>query len=91
QEANLLYWASSIMDFTYSFIHRFLSNTDEEPPFTIPQLRFVHAGVPVSHDQIAGTNINNTSSIRRTYLVEEFIDEELDGFVKFVHNGDATP
>ncbi|KAJ6474356.1 hypothetical protein C8R45DRAFT_834944, partial [Mycena sanguinolenta] len=82
QEANLLYWASSIMDFTYSFIHLFLSSTDEEPPFTIPQLRFVHAGVAVSHDQVAGTNLSNTSSIRRTYLVEEFIDEESDGFVK---------
>jgi hypothetical protein len=23
-----------------SFIHLFLSNTDKEPPFTIPQLRF---------------------------------------------------
>ncbi|KAJ7795511.1 hypothetical protein B0H14DRAFT_3495846 [Mycena olivaceomarginata] len=89
QEANLLYWASSLMDFTYSFIHLFLSNADEEPPFTIPQLRFVHAGVAVSHDQVAGNNISNTSSIRRTYLVEEFI-EESDGFVKFVHNGDAN-
>ncbi|KAF8188604.1 hypothetical protein K438DRAFT_1972294 [Mycena galopus ATCC 62051] len=56
---------------------------------TIPQLRFVHAGVAVSHDQAAGNNISNTSSIRRTYLVEEFI-EESDGFVKFVHNGDAN-
>ncbi|KAJ7348304.1 hypothetical protein DFH08DRAFT_698194, partial [Mycena albidolilacea] len=89
QEANLLYWASSLMDFTYSFIHLFLSNADEEPPFTIPQLRFVHAGVAVSHDQVAGNNISNTSSIRRTYLVEEFI-EESDGFVKFVHDGDAN-
>ncbi|KAF8212824.1 hypothetical protein K438DRAFT_1565710, partial [Mycena galopus ATCC 62051] len=75
--ANLLYWTSSIMDFTYSFLHLFLSNTDEEPPFTIPQLRFVHAGVAVSHDQVAG--------------IEEFIDEESDGFVKFVHTGDANP
>ncbi|KAF8149715.1 hypothetical protein K438DRAFT_1624849, partial [Mycena galopus ATCC 62051] len=90
QEANLLYWASSLMDFTYSFIHLFLSNTDEGPPFTIPQLRFLHAGVADSHDQVAGNNINNISSIQRTYLVEEFI-EELDSFVKFVHNGDAGP
>ena len=49
---------------------------------------FVHAGVAIPHDQVVGANI---SSIRRTYLVEEFIDEELDGFVKFVHNDDANP
>ena len=30
-------------------------------------------------------------SIWRTYLVDEFIDEELDGFVKFVHKDDANP
>jgi hypothetical protein len=91
QEANLLYWAASLMEFTYSFIHRFLSKSSADPPFEIPQLRFVHAGVAVSHDQAIGTNISNTTSIRRTYLVEEFINESSEGFVKFVHNGDANP
>ncbi|KAJ7827345.1 hypothetical protein B0H14DRAFT_3720876 [Mycena olivaceomarginata] len=51
QEANLLYWAASLMEFTYSFIHRFLSKSSADPPFEITQLRFVHAGVAVSHDQ----------------------------------------
>ncbi|KAJ7832142.1 hypothetical protein B0H14DRAFT_3142965 [Mycena olivaceomarginata] len=91
QEANLLYWAASLMEFTYSFIHRFLSKSSADPPFEIPQLRFVHAGVAVSHDQAIGTNISKTTSIRRTYLVEEFINESSEGFVKFVHNGDASP
>ncbi|KAJ7925771.1 hypothetical protein B0H13DRAFT_1862856 [Mycena leptocephala] len=87
QEANLLYWASSLMDFAYSAIALCVSHADEPPPFTVPKLRFVHAGVAVSHDQASGTNISNTSSIRRTYLVEEFIEDGLDGFTKFVHNG----
>ncbi|KAJ6475575.1 hypothetical protein C8R45DRAFT_826983 [Mycena sanguinolenta] len=91
QEANLLYWASSLMEFTYSAINRFLSKASTRPPFEIPQLRFVQAGVAVCHDQVTGTNISNTSSIKRTYLVEEFIEGGSDTFVKFVHNGDANP
>ncbi|KAJ7841524.1 hypothetical protein B0H14DRAFT_3457471 [Mycena olivaceomarginata] len=73
QEANLLYWAASLMELTYSFIHCFLSKSSADPPFEILQLRFVHAGVA------------------EDYLVEEFINESSEGFVKFVHNGDANP
>jgi hypothetical protein len=51
-----------------SFIHLFLPNTDEERPFTIPQLRFAHACVAVSHGQVAGDNISNTYLIKDTYL-----------------------
>ncbi|KAJ7750708.1 hypothetical protein DFH07DRAFT_961305 [Mycena maculata] len=91
QEANLLYWASSLMGFTYSFINHFITNAPEEPPFDIPQLRFVHAGVAVAHDQVSGTNVANVSSIRRTYLLEELIDTENEDFVKFIHNGNALP
>ncbi|KAF7349569.1 Alpha-type protein kinase domain-containing protein [Mycena sanguinolenta] len=91
EEANLLYWASSLMEFTYSAIDHFLSEASTHPPFEIPQLRFVRAGVAVCHDQVTGSNINNSSSIKRTYLVEEFIEGGSDTFVKFVHNGDANP
>ncbi|KAJ7775967.1 hypothetical protein DFH07DRAFT_983119 [Mycena maculata] len=84
QEANLLYWASSLMGFTYSFINHFIANTPVEPPFNIPQLCFVHAGVAVVHDQVSGTNVANVSSIHRTYLLEELIDTENEDFVKFI-------
>ncbi|KAJ6507052.1 hypothetical protein C8R45DRAFT_798108, partial [Mycena sanguinolenta] len=89
---NLLYWASPLMEFTYSAIRRQMCETDEQTTkITIPQLRFVHAGVAVCHDQVTGTDMRNTSSIRRTCLVEEFIEEGSDGFVKYVHNGDVNP
>ncbi|KAJ7214556.1 kinase-like domain-containing protein, partial [Mycena pura] len=91
QEANLLYWASSLMGFTYSFINYFISKAVGKPPFDIPELRFVYAGVAVSHDQVLGNNTANTSSVRRTYLLEELIDTEAEDFVKFVHNGNALP
>ncbi|KAJ7796283.1 hypothetical protein B0H14DRAFT_3494993 [Mycena olivaceomarginata] len=71
QEANLLYWAASLMEFTYSFIHRFLSK--------------ILGGSPIRGTAIA------LRACWRTYLVEEFINESSEGFVKFVHNGDANP
>ncbi|KAJ6461124.1 hypothetical protein DFH09DRAFT_894450, partial [Mycena vulgaris] len=86
QEANLLYWGCSLMNFTYSFINHFIDRAAEKPPFPIPEIRFVHAGVAVVHDQAVGTNVNNTSTMRRTYLLEEFIDTDREDFVKFVHN-----
>ncbi|KAJ7745892.1 hypothetical protein DFH07DRAFT_748585, partial [Mycena maculata] len=91
QEANLLYWGSSIMGFTYSFILHFISKTAEKPPFDIPDLRFVHAGVAVSHEQVAENNVVTASLILRTYLLEVFIDMETEDFVKFIHNGNAVP
>ncbi|KAF8199240.1 hypothetical protein K438DRAFT_1500860, partial [Mycena galopus ATCC 62051] len=90
EEANLLYWASSLMKFTYSAINRFRSKASTPPPFEIPQLRFVRAGIAVCHDQVTGSNISNPSSIKRTYLVEVFIEGGPDAFVKFVHNGDTN-
>ncbi|KAJ7196326.1 hypothetical protein C8J57DRAFT_1644167 [Mycena rebaudengoi] len=91
-EANLLYWADALMSFTYSFIDKTLAELPGPPPFIIPRLRFVDAAVAVSHEPLSGNNIANISSIRRTYLLEEFIDTKTAGpYVKFVHNGSATP
>ncbi|KAJ7745812.1 hypothetical protein DFH07DRAFT_776580 [Mycena maculata] len=47
--------------------------------------------VAVSHDQASGNNVANTSSLLRTYLVEEVIDTDSEDFVKVVHNGNAVP
>ncbi|KAJ7488852.1 hypothetical protein FB451DRAFT_1552817 [Mycena latifolia] len=93
QEAHLLFWGASIMAFTYSSIRHLISQATEEPLFTIPELRFVHAGVAVVHEQVNGTNVANMSCVRRTYLVEGFIDTgtEPQEFIKFIHNGDAVP
>ncbi|KAJ7922076.1 hypothetical protein B0H13DRAFT_1603994, partial [Mycena leptocephala] len=35
-EANVLLWAVSIMTFTYFFIHHFIENSPNSPPFDIP-------------------------------------------------------
>ncbi|KAJ6603964.1 hypothetical protein B0H10DRAFT_1821761 [Mycena sp. CBHHK59/15] len=83
-EANVLLWAMSIMTFTYSFINHFIANAPDSPPFDIPEVRIVDGG-------ITGPIPNTKSTICRSYLVEEMIDEEKDGFYKFISNGDAIP
>jgi hypothetical protein len=49
-EANVLFWATSIMAFT--FIPHFIDNTMHALPFVVPEVRFVHAGMAIVHDQI---------------------------------------
>ncbi|KAJ6618580.1 hypothetical protein B0H10DRAFT_1947434 [Mycena sp. CBHHK59/15] len=56
----------------------------------IPDIRFVHAGVAILYDRETGS-VSTKSAIRRSYLVEELIDEEHDGFYKFINNGSAVP
>ncbi|KAJ6448085.1 hypothetical protein C8R47DRAFT_999607 [Mycena vitilis] len=88
-EANVLLWATSIMVFTYSFIWHFVKNSPHPPPFEIPEIRFVHAGVAILHEQ--GRQLNTSkSAISRSYLVEELIDQR-DGFYKFINNASAIP
>ncbi|KAJ7212725.1 hypothetical protein GGX14DRAFT_361618 [Mycena pura] len=95
QEANVIYWASSILMFTYSFVDHVLEldgETGSPPP--IPRLCFVDTGVALVHDQATGnTTPSNSTSPRCVYLLEELIDvsdKEAD-FVKYIHNGDALP
>jgi hypothetical protein len=89
--ANVLQWVVSIMTFTYSFINHFIHNSPSPPPFLIPNVRFVYAGVAVVHQQLAAPLASATASICHSYLIEEHINEELDSFYKFINNGSAVP
>ncbi|KAK7016027.1 hypothetical protein R3P38DRAFT_2637112 [Favolaschia claudopus] len=89
-EANVLFWATSIMNFTYSFIYHFIQSSSERPPFEISEIRFVRAGVAIVHNQSTGPTTLKCS-ISRTYLIEERINEAKDGFYKFINNGSAVP
>ncbi|KAJ6586225.1 hypothetical protein B0H10DRAFT_2198072 [Mycena sp. CBHHK59/15] len=86
-EANVFQWAISIMTFTYSFIEHFLEKSPNPPPFPIPEICFVHAGVALVHQQDAGPLGNKKATICRSYLIEE----EHSGFYKFINNGSAVP
>ncbi|KAJ8592360.1 hypothetical protein M405DRAFT_889756 [Rhizopogon salebrosus TDB-379] len=83
KEANVMYWAKSLLQFTYDFIDRCLSSSshDSHPkPPNIPRVRFVEAGLAFAYTQephlasAAGTSsaVYNGST-RAVFLLEELI------------------
>ncbi|KAG2357177.1 hypothetical protein BDR07DRAFT_1298453 [Suillus spraguei] len=83
KEANILYWSNSLLELTYAFIDRSIVSSAEPPPFNIPHICFVDAGLALSYSQ-HGSSCGG-------YLVEEFIEGGPDEFVKFIHNMDSNP
>ncbi|KAG0706908.1 hypothetical protein DFH29DRAFT_995495 [Suillus ampliporus] len=90
KEANMLYWARALLTFSYKYIDHCVSNASEPPPFHIPRLRFVKAGLALSHDQVQPGHKSKslTRMPRAGYLVEELIT---DDFLKYIHNMDCNP
>jgi hypothetical protein len=93
KEANVLYWARSLLQLTYDFISRCLANVSQPPPFEIPQVRFVDAGLAFAYGPVALPSKvgSKSSSARAGYLVEELIPGGDDEFVKYIHNMDSNP
>ncbi|KAI6154964.1 hypothetical protein BKA82DRAFT_132175 [Pisolithus tinctorius] len=50
-EANMLYWAKALLVMTYKFIYSAISSAEHPPPFEIPKLCFVEAGLALTHSQ----------------------------------------
>ncbi|KAG1896357.1 uncharacterized protein F5891DRAFT_1247366 [Suillus fuscotomentosus] len=90
KEANVLYWARALLTFSYEYIDHCISNSSEPPPFHIPRMRFVEAGLALSHDQVQPGHKSKspTRMPRAGYLVEELIP---DDFLKYIHNMDCNP
>jgi hypothetical protein len=94
REANVLYWASSLLTFAYEYIDHCISASSDPPPFYIPRLRFVEAGLVLSYHQAQPTGgpgpgqKSKPLSPRAAFLVEELIS---DTFLKYIHNMDCNP
>ena len=73
-EANLLYWADSLMSLANSWIQVQIAQRTDPCPLTIPQLCFVHGGVALAeaayHTHEAGKLLYQPHT---TYLIEELI------------------
>ncbi|KAG1804148.1 hypothetical protein EV424DRAFT_1432813 [Suillus variegatus] len=94
KEANVLYWARSLLQLTYDFINRSMASASEPPPFNIPQVRFVDAGIAFAFGPLPASKAASkwsASSARAVYLVEELIPGGKDEFLKYIHNMDANP
>jgi hypothetical protein len=91
-EANVLYWASSLLNFAQGFVDRAINASQTAPPFQIPHFRFVQSAVAITHDVVQGSSISASTTMRAAYLLEELIDVSKRGeFIKYVHNADAKP
>ncbi|KAG1887220.1 hypothetical protein F4604DRAFT_1570992 [Suillus subluteus] len=90
REANILYWAKALLGLVYNFIDRAIADTSDPPPFNIPRVRFVEAGLALSYSQGTGKSTLKTATIPcGAFLLEEIIDGE--DFTKFIHNMDPDP
>ncbi|KAG1851806.1 hypothetical protein C8R48DRAFT_549510, partial [Suillus tomentosus] len=88
REANVLYWAKALLGLVYDFIDRAIAGTPDPPPFNIPRVRFVEAGLALSYSQGSSKSTIKTGVPRAGFLLEEVIDGD---FTKFIHNMDPDP
>ncbi|KAJ8691250.1 hypothetical protein PTI98_010843 [Pleurotus ostreatus] len=69
KEIACLVWASALLDLVYDFI-----KCNEEAPFNIPQMCFVHAAL---------ANSNEVDGVKKSYPIEEVINGK---FIKYINN-----
>ena len=92
REVNVLYWSMALLDLVYNYIDQCIANAQYPPPFEIPQLRFVEAGLLFVYadrpDTPKVSGGSRPTAIGHTYLAEEVINSR---FFKYIHNGSASP
>jgi len=101
REVNILYWAKVLLKLTYDFIDRAINDASALPPFKIPRLHFIDAGlvfaysfatVTTNASEKTGQSVKPGGTVSTIYLAEELIPASLEGeFVKYIHNGNAVP
>ena len=91
-EGTLLGWADSLLQFAYAFINDFITKKrPSDPPFSIPQLRFVKGAIAYSEKSLDNaTKLPSTTSHRAAYLLEELLPMDQQ-FIKYIHNADVVP
>ena len=78
-EINCLCWASALMDIVYNFVDRHIK-IHGKPSFLILKMHFVKNALAI------------TNTTHDTYMVEEVIDEVVNGtFAKYIRNGPTRP
>ena len=91
REANVLYWAIPLLTMVYDYVDTHVAQVKGSPPFNIPRLRFVEAGLLLVYADRPNTAKTMDQAKGRTvgmvYLAEEVID---GSFFKYIHNGSAA-
>ncbi|KAF8133035.1 hypothetical protein EV363DRAFT_1163022, partial [Boletus edulis] len=91
REANIFYWAKALLKHTYDYIDSCISVASNPPPFQIPRLRFVDAGVLLAYSKDV-TSLVKGRTVSAMYLAEELIPIRAgEAFVKYIHNDKPNP
>ncbi|KAL4067086.1 hypothetical protein V8B97DRAFT_1919298 [Scleroderma yunnanense] len=95
-EANALYWAKSLLQMTYEFVDTAVKAAQAPPPFQIPCLHFVDAGLLLAYEPHVATVATAKppkpgGTVSTMFLAEELIPASEGDFMKYIHNSDATP
>jgi len=93
REVNVLYWAKALLGLVYNFIDHAVASASDTPPFNIPCVCFVEAGLALSFFPGGGKPSSKTGMTRAVFLLEEVIDcgDDNHDFTKFIHNMDPNP
>ena len=87
-EVNVLYWVKALFKLTEDLIAQKIAKACEPPPFAIPSIQFVEAGLAIFY----ATNPRGAKvTVNNTYLCEELIPDANMVFTKFIHNGNCVP
>ncbi|KIK90747.1 hypothetical protein PAXRUDRAFT_151261 [Paxillus rubicundulus Ve08.2h10] len=96
-EANTLYLAKALFKLTYNIIDHALQDAAGPPPFDIPHVCFIEAGLALLYSQTAKSpgpgskGLKQGDTVSNGYMVEELIDVLDNEFLKFIHNSDPIP
>jgi hypothetical protein len=80
-ECRCLYWAVYLMQLTYRFIHKVITQWKEVPSFVIPKIDFVRGMLAITKTEP-----------KKAFLVEQWLDTSNTStcqFTKYIHNGKA--
>ncbi|KAG1890317.1 hypothetical protein F4604DRAFT_1914864 [Suillus subluteus] len=82
KESKVMYWAKSLLDYTYDYIDHHISTSSTPPPFEIP--------CPAQYGRKPGDT--KAGTVSAVYLLEEHIlFDDNKVFTKFIHNMDCVP
>ncbi|KAG2353191.1 hypothetical protein BDR07DRAFT_1246484, partial [Suillus spraguei] len=91
REANVLYWAKALLVSRLKSYYHAVAGAAEPPPFNIPHVCFVEAGLALSYCQDSSKPASKAASVCAGFLLKEVIDGGDEDFVKYIHNMDPDP
>ncbi|THU77349.1 hypothetical protein K435DRAFT_877981 [Dendrothele bispora CBS 962.96] len=89
-DGNMHMFVSSLFGFAESWVAYFLKLSKLESPVTLPELKYVNAGIVTCHDVATGNTAKTLNSRRMSLVLEDKIPNKPETFQKYINNGSAS-